>query len=257
MKGSYLNMNSIISLQDINYSYENKTILHHINFEIPKGAFVGLLGPNGGGKTTLIKIILGISKPDSGKLTLFDKSLEEFKDWNKIGFVSQKSNSFNKGFPASVYEVVSSGLTSKVGYLRFFNQKHKEKILQAIDAVGMSDYAYENIGNLSGGQQQRVFIARALVSEPELLILDEPTVGVDYENVQRFYELLHELNKRNGITLLLVTHDTGTMTKYATNIACLNKTLHFHGKPEEFENLTEKEMSKLYGHDVNIISHDH
>ncbi|WP_096271055.1 metal ABC transporter ATP-binding protein [Paucisalibacillus globulus] len=250
-------MNSIISLQDINFSYENKTILHHINFEIPKGAFVGLLGPNGGGKTTLIKIILGMSKPDSGRLTLFDKSLEEFKDWNKIGFVSQKSNSFNKGFPASVYEVVSSGLTSKVGYLRFFNHKHKEKILQAIDAVGMSEYAYENIGNLSGGQQQRVFIARALVSEPELLILDEPTVGVDYENVQRFYELLHELNKRNGITLLLVTHDTGTMTKYATNIACLNKTLHFHGKPEEYENLTEKEMSKLYGHDVNIISHDH
>src|SRR5690606_13307142 len=222
-----------------------------------KGVFVGLLGPNGGGKTTLIKIILGMSKPDSGRLTLFDKSLEEFKDWNKIGFVSQKSNSFNKGFPASVYEVVSSGLTSKVGYLRFFNHKHKEKILQAIDAVGMSEYAYENIGNLSGGQQQRVFIARALVSEPELLILDEPTVGVDYENVQRFYELLHELNKRNGITLLLVTHDTGTMTKYATNIACLNKTLHFHGKPEEYENLTEKEMSKLYGHDVNIISHDH
>jgi len=257
MKGSYLNMNSIISLQDINFSYENKTILHHINFEIPKGAFVGLLGPNGGGKTTLIKIILGMSKPDSGRLTLFDKSLEEFKDWNKIGFVSQKSNSFNKGFPASVYEVVSSGLTSKVGYFKFFNQKHKEKILQAIDAVGMSEYAYENIGNLSGGQQQRVFIARALVSEPELLILDEPTVGVDYENVQRFYELLHELNKRNGITLLLVTHDTGTMTKYATNIACLNKTLHFHGKPEEYENLTEKEMSKLYGHDVNIISHDH
>ncbi|WP_042142917.1 metal ABC transporter ATP-binding protein [Paucisalibacillus sp. EB02] len=250
-------MNSIISLRNINYSYEKKTILHHINFEIPRGAFVGLLGPNGGGKTTLIKIILGISKPDSGSLTLFDKPLEEFKDWNKIGFVSQKSNSFNKGFPASVYEVVSSGLTSKVGYFKFFNQKHKEKILQAIDAVGMSDYTYENIGNLSGGQQQRVFIARALVSEPELLILDEPTVGVDYENVQRFYELLHDLNKQNGITLLLVTHDTGTMTKYATNIACLNKTLHFHGKPEEFENLTEKEMSKLYGHDVNIISHDH
>jgi zinc transport system ATP-binding protein len=250
-------MNSIISLENISYSYEKKPILQQINFEIPKGAFVGLLGPNGGGKTTLIKIILGILKPDSGSLTLFDQPLEEFKSWNKIGFVSQKSNSFNKGFPASVYEVVSSGLTSKVGYFKFFNQEHKEKILYAIDAVGMSDYTYENIGNLSGGQQQRVFIARALVSEPELLILDEPTVGIDYENVQRFYELLHDLNKQNGISLLLVTHDTGTMTKYATNIACLNKTLHFHGNPEEFENLSEKEMSKLYGHDVNIVSHNH
>ncbi|WP_026907036.1 metal ABC transporter ATP-binding protein [Paucisalibacillus globulus] len=250
-------MNSIISLENISYSYEKKPILQQINFEIHKGAFVGLLGPNGGGKTTLIKIILGILNPDSGSLTLFDQPLEEFKSWNKIGFVSQKSNSFNKGFPASVYEVVSSGLTSKVGYFKFFNQEHKEKILYAINAVGMSDYTYENIGNLSGGQQQRVFIARALVSEPELLILDEPTVGIDYENVQRFYELLHDLNKQNGISLLLVTHDTGTMTKYATKIACLNKTLHFHGNPKEFENLSEKEMSKLYGHDVNIVSHNH
>ncbi|MBS3682120.1 metal ABC transporter ATP-binding protein [Ornithinibacillus massiliensis] len=249
---------SIISLKNISHSYEKRTaILQDVNFELPKGAFVGLLGPNGGGKTTLIKIILGITKPDRGTVTLFDKPMEEFKEWSKIGFVSQKSNSFNKGFPATVYEVVSTGLTGKVGYFKFFKQKDKEKILAAIEAVGMSEYTHQNIGNLSGGQQQRIFIARALVSEPELLILDEPTVGIDSENVQRFYELLHELNQTKGITLLLVTHDTGTMTKYATDIVCLNKTLHFHGKPEEYANLTDKEMSKLYGHPVSIVSHDH
>lgn len=252
-----MDQKSMISLNDISYSYENKTVLQHVHFDIPKGAFIGLLGPNGGGKTTLINIILGRLKPHSGQLSLFDTPVEAFKDWNKIGFVSQKSNAFNKEFPATVYEVVSAGLTSKIGYFKFFKQKDKNKIIKAIDDVGMSEYTYENIGNLSGGQQQRVFIARALVSEPELLILDEPTVGIDYENVQRFYELLHDLNKNNGITLLLVTHDTGTMTKYATRIACLNKTLHFHGKPEEFENLTEIEMSKVYGHPVNIVSHDH
>lgn len=250
-------MNSIISLNDISYSYDKKPVLQHVNFELPKGAFVGLLGPNGGGKTTLIKIILGMARPDQGTVNLFNKPINEFKDWNKIGFVSQKSNSFNKGFPATVYEVVSTGLTSKVGYFKFFKQKDKEKILSAIEAVGMSEYTHQNIGNLSGGQQQRIFIARALVSEPELIILDEPTVGIDSENVQRFYELLHELNKQKGITLLLVTHDTGTMTKYATDIVCLNRTLHFHGKPEEYARLTEKEMSKLYGHPVNIVSHDH
>ncbi|MEN2768392.1 metal ABC transporter ATP-binding protein [Ornithinibacillus xuwenensis] len=248
---------SIISIQDVSFNYEHKNVLDHVNFEIPYGSFMGLIGPNGGGKTTLIKLLLGELKPVTGTIKLFNTPITQFKDWNKIGFVSQKSNSFNKDFPATVFEVVSMGLTSKVGYFKFFNQKHKAKIRQAIDLVGMREYTYENIGNLSGGQQQRVFIARSLVSDPTLLILDEPTVGVDSENVQRFYELLHNLNKEQGITLLLVTHDTGTMTEYATDIACLNKTLHFHGKPGEYENLSDREISEVYGHPVSLITHDH
>lgn len=248
---------SIISIQDVSFTYEYKNVLDHITLDIPKGSFMGLIGPNGGGKTTLIKLLLGELRPTSGSITLFNTPIGNYKDWHKIGFVSQKSNSFNKEFPATVYEVVSMGLTAKVGYLRFFNQKHKAKILHAIDLVGMREYAYENIGNLSGGQQQRVFIARSLVNDPELLILDEPTVGVDSENVQRFYELLHDLNKNHGITLLLVTHDTGTMTEYATDIACLNRTLHFHGEPKEYVTLSEKDLSTVYGHSVSLVSHNH
>lgn len=247
----------VVSMKNINYAFENKNVLHNVNFEVPQGTFMGLIGPNGGGKTTLIKLILGLLKPDNGNVYLFDQSVEKFKQWTKIGFVSQKSNSFNKGFPATVYEVVSMGLTAKVGYLKFITTKHKKKILQAIDQVGLTAYTNENIGTLSGGQQQRVFIARSLVSDPELLILDEPTVGVDYENVQRFYDLLHQLNNEHNITLLLVTHDTGTMTKHATDIVCLNKTLHFHGKPEEYHSLTESELSQFYGHPVNKVTHDH
>ncbi|MBP1950148.1 metal ABC transporter ATP-binding protein [Virgibacillus litoralis] len=247
----------IISMKNIEYAYENKSVLSNINFEIPQGSFMGLVGPNGGGKTTLIKLILGLLKPDSGSIDLFGQPVDKFKAWDKIGFVSQKSNSFNKGFPATVFEVVSMGLTAKVGYLKFFTSKHKKKILHTIDQVGMGEYAYENIGNLSGGQQQRIFIARSLVSDPELLILDEPTVGVDYENVQRFYELLHQLNNEQNITLLLVTHDTGTMTEHATDIVCLNKTLHFHGNPKEYLSLSEKDLSQFYGHPVNIVTHDH
>ncbi|GAA0588968.1 metal ABC transporter ATP-binding protein [Virgibacillus siamensis] len=247
----------IVSMENITYAYENKTVLNQINFEIPTGAFMGLVGPNGGGKTTLIKLILGLLKPDQGTIRLFGGPLEKLKARSKIGFVSQKANSFNKGFPATVFEVVSMGLTAKVGYFSFLKPKHKEQILHAIDQVGMREYAYENIGTLSGGQQQRIFIARSLVSEPELLILDEPTVGVDYENVKRFYELLHRLNDENNITLLLVTHDTGTMTEHATDIVCLNKTLHFHGKPEEYTSLSEKDLSRFYGHPVNIVAHDH
>lgn len=247
----------VVSMKNIDYAYENKNVLHHINFEVPQGVFMGLVGPNGGGKTTLIKLILGLLKPDSGSIQLFGQPIQKFKARNKIGFVSQKSNSFNKGFPATVYEVVSMGLTAKIGYFKFPTGKHKKKIIDAIDQVGLSEYTHQNIGTLSGGQQQRVFIARSLVSDPELLILDEPTVGVDYENVQRFYELLHQLNNNRNITLLLVTHDTGTMTEHATDIVCLNQTLHFHGKPEEYTSLSEQDLSKFYGHPVNIVAHDH
>lgn len=249
--------NPIVSMENVDYAYEDKYVLSNINFQIPQGAFMGLVGPNGGGKTTLIKLLLGILKPDKGSVSLFDAPIGKFKSWNHIGFVSQKSNSFNKGFPATVFEVVSMGLTARVGYLRFFTKKDKAKILQAIDQVGMLEYAHQNIGNLSGGQQQRVFIARSLVNDPKLLILDEPTVGVDNENVNRFYDLLHKLNQEQGITLLLVTHDTGIMTQHATDIVCLNKTLHFHGNPEEYASLTDRDISQFYGHPVNLVTHDH
>lgn len=249
--------NTVIRLENVSYSYEDKLVLNNINFSIERGMFMGLVGPNGGGKTTLIKIILGLIKPDKGNVYLLDKPIDAFKDWNRIGFVSQKANTFNKGFPATVFEVVAMGLTAKIGYLRFMRKKHKEKVLEAIDQVGMSDYAYHNIGNLSGGQQQRIFIARALVSEPELLILDEPTVGIDYKNVERFYDLLHELNVKKNLTLLLVTHDTGAMTEHATNVACLNQTLHFHGKSEEYTALSAEYLSEIYGYPVQVIVHDH
>src|SRR5690625_234227 len=136
-------------------------------------------------------------------------------------------------------------------------KKEKEQVLHAINQVGLSEYACQNIGNLSGGQQQRVFIARALVSEPKLLILDEPTVGIDFQNVERFYKLLHDLNKKNNLTLLLVTHDTGAMTKYATKVVCLNQTLHFHGDADSYSELSAEQLSHIYGHPVQVIVHDH
>lgn len=248
---------SIIKLENISFAYDSKTILKSINLDIQRGTFMGLVGPNGGGKTTLINIILGLLKPDSGNIFLHDEPIDQFKDWNRIGFVSQKANTFNKGFPATVYEVVAMGLTAKLGYLRFFNKRAKQQVLHAIDQVGMSEFVNRTIGDLSGGQQQRVFIARALVSEPDLLILDEPTVGIDFKNVERFYELLYRLNSEQQITLLLVTHDTGAMTDYATDVVCLNQSLHFHGRSEEYSALSTEDLSKIYGHPVQVIVHDH
>lgn len=246
----------IVTMKNVSFSYGDKLILDNINFEIPKGKFMGLLGPNGGGKTTLIKLILGLIKPDQGSIELFGTPIEKFKQREKIGFVSQKANSFNAGFPATVFEVVSTGLTAKLGYFKFLRKSDKDKILKAIELVGLLDYAHENIGNLSGGQQQRIFIARALVNDPEVLILDEPTVGVDQENVRRFYEILNKLNQEENITMLLVTHDTGIVTEYATDIVCLNRTLHFHGNPEEYSSLSDKDLSLFYGHRVTTITHD-
>lgn len=248
---------SIISLKNISFAYEKKPILENVNLDIKRGAFMGMVGPNGGGKTTLIKIILGQLKADRGTVELFQHPLAEFDEWTRIGFVSQKANSFNKGFPATVFEVVSMGLTAKVGYFKFLKRTHKQKVIEAIEQVGMSEYTYQNISNLSGGQQQRIFIARALVNDPDLLILDEPTVGIDYKNVERFYNLLHKLNEERHITLLLVTHDTGAMTEHATDIVCLNKHLHFHGNTEKYTALTEQDLSTIYGHPVHIVKHNH
>ncbi|KOO43896.1 metal ABC transporter ATP-binding protein [Priestia koreensis] len=247
----------IIEIDHVSFQYDRQTVLDNITLSIPKGSFLGLVGPNGSGKSTLIKCILGLHKPQQGTIRLFGQDISKFRDWSKIGFVSQKANSFNTGFPASVFEVVATGLTSKIGLFRFMNKNHKQKVLDAIEAVGMSDFVRRNIGELSGGQQQRVFIARALVSEPELLILDEPTVGIDSQNVDNFYTLLEDLHKNHGLTLLLVTHDTGTITEKVTHVACLNKELHFHGETEEYEHLCQHELSAFYGHHVHVLTHDH
>lgn len=247
----------IIEMNHVNFTYERQRVLEDINIIVEQGSFLGLVGPNGSGKTTLLKCLLGLLKPQSGEIMLFGQSIQKFKNWHQIGFVSQKANSFNTGFPASVFEVVSSGLTSKLGLFKFMSQEDRKNVYQAIEAVGLTKFTKRNIGELSGGQQQRTFIARAIVSNPKLLILDEPTVGVDAQTVEGFYEMLTHLNRNLGITLILVTHDIGTITDKVSHVACINKHLHFHGNALEFESLKEKEMSDFYGHSLHVLTHDH
>ncbi|EIT85191.1 ABC transporter ATP-binding protein [Fictibacillus macauensis ZFHKF-1] len=243
-----------VEIEGLSFHYSGRAVLDNISFSIPQGSFLGLVGPNGSGKSTLIKNLLGLMKAQKGNVFLFGRALEAFKQWEKIGYVSQKANSFNTAFPATVFEVVSMGLFGKIGLFRFLSRRDKQKIKQAIATVRMEDYLHHNIGELSGGQQQRVFIARALVSQPELLILDEPTVGVDAESAADFYTMLKDLNRNKGITLLLVTHDVGVMSDYVTHVACLNKQLHFHGDVKAFE---ETSMTQMYGHHVHVLNHSH
>jgi len=247
----------VLEVKNVSFSYGKQMVLEDINMQVRKGSFLGLVGPNGSGKSTFMKLLLGLLKADKGNIELFGRPVQSFRDWSRIGFVSQKANSFNSGFPATVFEVVAMGLYGKIGLFRFLKKEHKKKIKEAIGQVGMEQYMHKNIGRLSGGQQQRVFIARALVSEPELLILDEPTVGVDADSVRNFYDMLKELNDKKNITLILVTHDIGAMSEYVTDVACLNKCLHFHGNKNDFEVNREEMMTAMYGHNVNVIEHNH
>ncbi|GAA0380211.1 metal ABC transporter ATP-binding protein [Bacillus horti] len=247
-----------IELKNVSFDYDSKTkVLDQIDLTMPQGDFLGIVGPNGSGKSTLVKLILGLLSPTAGEVKLFGQPVTAFKQWNRIGYVSQKANSFNSGFPATVFEVVASGLFGKAGLFKWLNKKDHAKILRTLDMVGIKDLASRNIGKLSGGQQQRTFIARALVSNPDILILDEPTVGIDSESVDRFYELLEHLHGHLGISILLISHDIGVITNKVSQVACLNKKIHFHGDPKDFTHNQEAILSTAYGHDVRLLEHSH
>ncbi|USK93007.1 metal ABC transporter ATP-binding protein [Rossellomorea marisflavi] len=216
---------NMIELKNVSFKYENEWILEQVNFTVRRGQFIGLVGPNGSGKSTLLNLLLGLLKADSGSIRLLNQPIRHFKNWEEIGYISQKSNSFNSGFPASVKEVVRSGLTSRVGKFRFFNKIHRAKVMDALREVGMERYVRSHIGELSGGQQQRVFIARTLISEPSLLVLDEPTVGVDAKHVDEFYDLLTHLHMNKDLTLLMITHDMDRISHYASHVVHLDGAL--------------------------------
>ncbi|WP_142506749.1 metal ABC transporter ATP-binding protein [Melghirimyces algeriensis] len=247
----------VLRMEDVSFSYENQTVLEHIHLTLRAGEFLALVGPNGSGKSTLLKLVLGSLHPDSGNIFLFGSEPRQFREGSRIGYVSQKANSFNQDFPATVREVVASGLYGKLGLFRRMKQQHWERVNQAIEQVGLNDFADRNIGRLSGGQQQRVFIARALVSDPELLILDEPTVGVDAHSAEEFYKLLVHLHRQKGLSLLLVTHDIGAVTAYVDRIACLNRRLFFHGNGEDFSREKERILTDAYGHPIHVMDHRH
>jgi len=223
-----------IFVKGLDYNYGPTMVLSDVSLEIKQGDFLAILGPNGSGKTTLIKLILGLLPLLKGEITLFDQTIKGFTFWKKLGYVPQNATHIDPIFPASVKEVVSMGLLSGKRFPRFIRRDDDEIINQALENVDMAGFKNRRIGELSGGQQQRVFIARAIVNEPEVLFLDEPTTGVDEATQNRFYDMLNSLNKLHKITIVLITHDIGVVTKYVTKVACLNQKLVFHGTHEEF-----------------------
>lgn len=246
----------LIDIQDISFEYEQTKALDHISMKVEEGDFLAILGPNGSGKSTLLKIMLGLIKPSKGKIELFGVDSKNFKNREWIGYVSQKSNSFNTGFPATVKEVVAGGLAKKTGLFHKLPKSTTQQVEEALKAVGMHEFMNRRISELSGGQQQRIFIARALIAKPKILILDEPTVGIDHENVQAFYDMLAKLNREKNITMVLVTHDVDTVTDRISHVACLNQTIHFHGYKEQLHTMSDEKREAWYGHSVRKIHHN-
>ncbi|EFM09904.1 ABC transporter related protein [Paenibacillus curdlanolyticus YK9] len=203
----------IITLKDIAFSYESQQVMEKVSFSVQQRDFTGLIGSNGAGKTTLLRMIVGLLKPASGSISLFGTPIAQFKDWHRIGYVPQK-NSFNPLFPATVREVVLSGLYGRNKQFRRLTKADQTKADEALHAMGIEDLAPKRIGQLSGGQQQRVFLARALINNPELLILDEPTVGIDSETQAGFFHLIKHMHQHHRMTFLMVSHDMDMIRGY-------------------------------------------
>lgn len=234
-------MKEIVKAEHLTFEYSDAAVLKDVTFTLNRGDFLGIIGANGAGKSTLIKLMTGILQPDSGSIELFGGSVKDARA--KIGYVAQKAASFNSSFPATVREVVMSNLYAKTGLFRRYTKEHEQMLQNVLEQVGMEDYADRLIGKLSGGQQQRVFIARALIGEPELLFMDEPTVGVDAQSVHAIMQLIKKLND-NGLTIIMTNHDTPTLVEAS------NKLLIFceHGY-EEFvtrSDLSLEEVSDIF-----------
>ena len=246
----------VLATKGLTFQYNSTEILADISFRLQAGDYLGLVGPNGSGKTTLIKLILGLLQPSKGEIVLFGSNLTDFKDWRKVGYLPQKINSFNPHFPATVREIVSLGLLSTKGFPRRIKKNDDMAINNALELVDIIDIKTELIGELSGGQQQRVLIAKALVSEPELLILDEPTTALDPEAREKFFGTLKDLNENRKVTIIIITHDIGTIGKYASRLLYLDKRLIFYGGFDDF--CTSSEMANYFGeYSQHVICHRH
>ncbi len=244
----------VISVRDLSFRYDTKTVLDRVSFSMSPGDYVGLVGPNGSGKSTLIRLILGLEKPNKGSVSLFGQPHGRFDQWEKIGYLPQKTGSLSRFFPATVREVVALGLAPRRKTLH--DGRWTKAIESAMELMSIADIKDKLINELSGGQQQRVLLARALVKEPELLILDEPTVAIDPEVRERFSQVIMDLNRDRQVTVLLVTHDTASIGKYAKKLLYLEGEIIFYGGFDEF--CLSPEMTQVFGvFSQHLICHRH
>ncbi|MHB1253742.1 MAG: metal ABC transporter ATP-binding protein [Candidatus Humimicrobiaceae bacterium] len=234
----------IIKFENVYFSYGNNLVLEDINFSVRNNEYVALMGPNGGGKSTMLKIMLGIIKPDKGIIKIFDKN--PLSQRQKMGYLAQYS-SFDFSFPISVFDLVLMGRYRIK--TRYYGIEDKEAVFEALKKVNMEAFTKRHINTLSGGQLQRTLIARAIVKKPEILLLDEPMSGVDPQAQKSIYDILIKLNK--DMAIILITHDTSVVSSDIGSVACLNRSLFYHGKAEG----SLGKLAQAYKCPVEIISH--
>ncbi len=237
---------NIVEIRNVSFAYNSSPVLEDVNLIIQKNDFLGIIGPNGGGKTTLLKIILGLLPPRAGDVLVFGKPPKANRQF--ISYVPQIFN-YDFDFPISVLEVVLMGSLNRRKIGRYYSTEDKSASLDALAKVGMEQFQATAIGDLSGGQRQRVFIARALASKPKLLLLDEPVASIDPKWQVSFFNLLNELNK--NISIVLVTHDVSVISTYIDQIACINRTIHYHGKTKDGIH----QISQMYHCPVDLVAH--
>jgi len=244
----------IFDVKGLDFSVSGQHILSNISFEIFNSEYIAIIGPNGGGKTTLIRMLLGLDIPTNGEVKLFGKKLKDFKAWHKIGYVPQRASHVDANFPATVQDIVNMGRTSKRKFFSSMSEEDKRMVQDSMDKMGVLDLKDKMVGTLSGGQRQRVMIARALASKPEILILDEPNTGVDMLSQKNFYALLGKLNKEENITIVFITHDIGVIADDIGRLFTINQKAIICNDPKKA--MSCEDMSKLYGIEAHLI-HNH
>ncbi|WP_136524688.1 metal ABC transporter ATP-binding protein [Geomonas ferrireducens] len=245
-----------LTVQNLCAGYHGTEVLQDVSFTVNPGDYVGICGPNGSGKSTMIKIILGLLAPTAGAISVLGKPLGGFHDWRRIGYLPQGLQFFNPHFPATVDEVIRLGRLSAKKFPRRFTKDDTRAVEQTMEWMGISHIRGKMIGELSGGLRQRVLLARALVNDPALLVMDEPTTALDPETRESFYKLIFEMNREKKATVLLVTHDTATIGKYASHLLYLDKKVIFYGSFDDFCNSTE--MTGFFGeHGQHLVCHRH
>jgi len=238
---------TVISFEGVDFSYNGEPVLIDVNLQIQAREMIGIIGPNGGGKTTLLRLILGLLKPDCGKILVFGES--PAKAAPRMGYVPQHMQ-FDNRFPVSVLDVVLMGLAGKGG-MGPFSRKRVREAEKALETVNLPDFRNKPFAELSGGQRQRVLIARALATSPDMLLFDEPTANVDTSAGEKLYEVLDRLNRH--MTILLVSHDVGFVNHHISSVVCVNHRVRIHPTSE----LAGQNIIDLYGHDMSLIRHDH
>jgi zinc transport system ATP-binding protein len=240
----------VVNVENLTVEIDGKLILENINLKVYQGEIVAIVGPNGGGKTTFLKTLLGLVKPKTGKVEILGKPPKEAIRQHLVGYVPQRIN-LKKETCLTALDVVLLGLW----YLKVPKNEKVERAFRAMELLGVKHLADRRFSDLSGGQQQRVNLARVVAAEPKLLLLDEPTTGIDFSGQQTFYELIKELRDQKGFTVLMVTHDVGVVWKYVDKAVCINRKLHFHGEPEAI--LKPEILKMVYGTEVIPLFHKH